>query len=281
MGFLLSVHRSILDPAFYDEVRGGRVVSAVRYLLTLTAVAALVGTIGRTSYFVDAENGFPARAAEILQGTEIVDGVFYPGEETPHVARRSQLAEIFRLILPVAEPSTFVPDSAVVIDTTVAPQEAAERSGLLIFTRRHLVAYPGTFMARVVPYVEVFGDADRFRFTPQAIRGFVMAHLVGIALQFAFVELAFMAFHTLFGIAFLNIAAYILRAGRTGHRRESLLMACYAVTPLTVGMAIQEMAGTAVEGIWYVFICVSLFVLLRGVRRIIRNESAGADTRTK
>jgi len=276
LAFFSDLHRSIFDARFYREAvtrSRGRVVLFMAALLLLTS---LVSGLAKAFYFVDPERGVAALVGSLFGGMEIRDGRLLTDREPPYPISGSALAA-FMDRLAGGYPRFFdterIPDNFIVVDTrTPSAQYAAGQSAPAIVLKETAADFVN--MRVEVPYTALIGRKN-LKFTAPAIqeylnasRGYAAAHFVILSLFSGFFSITLSA-------AFLSLAAYIFSADRSNGYGYFLRLACYSVTPVTLGAALVSLSGVSAEWTWHVFIIISTILMFRAMANSTLDKASG------
>jgi len=269
--FFATLHRTIFDPGFYREEQGRSLKRALSYWCALLAFVTVTGGAFHAWYLYQR---LPGPLAAMFEGLEIRDGVLAADRPMPYAPASGHLTEIADRIFIVNPLSGFLPDSVVWFDTVALADTALPRSAVIAFTRRHLVVNRGTPFPMALPYEKLFGTAT-VSFTVAGIRSYLVRQAAGILLQLMVQDLALIVLYLFPLVCFLAFAAYILNMQTLRSWKQAFAASFYAITPTAVGLVLQSMAGTNIQGTGYVFTLVSYFVLFRGIRPVPAQKKAG------
>lgn len=267
MGFFSTIHRSVLDPQFFVELRGYSFFKAVRYLLLLVLFGSIISGIAHSAYFLDPQKGFAPRAAAAFKDLRIENGRLVPARQTPYVPDQSALRELMILAVGMPELIDVFPDSLVIIDTAATAADRRHPGTLAVFTSTSLVLYPTASFAMKVPYDAVFGSNAGVLFDAETISAKLRRHPVTVAMQFVVQDGLLCFLNAFLSVVFMVFAAFILNFRTENRWRYSIVASIYATTPVVLGGAIAAISGTHVRGIWYFFMILASIVLFRGIRR--------------
>lgn len=276
MDFLTSIHRSVFDPTLYRDVVGKRRRSAVWYVLSLTAVVVGVCTVAHMSGLLKAENPAVVQVSRLFRGLEIRDGELFCADSTSRVVLgRRSIAKLAGVAAPNLGLLRQIPETLLVADAGVDTGNVDSTvGGLYVMAGRGLILHNSGPGPIVFSYPSVLGRRS-FDFGPDAIVGLMKRHIVALFFMFTVRDGFWVLVELLFSIVFLTFAACILK-GPTGRLPLSVcyVFACYAATPVALGIALQAAAGTSFEIARYGFMLASFVVLVRGIRALVRSQSA-------
>lgn len=263
MNFLITIHRSIVDPSFYKEIAAFRRRKVVFYFLKLLLLTVLVTAAAHAFYLVHPQRGIAQKIETVFSGMEIVDGVLNPNCLTPYYPPSYLLTPILEQLLGTGSILSDNPDSMLVIDTSNGSRYpfnvtyALKKNELsFIFNNVELLRSP---------YDKLFHNTKHFKFTAEDIRQTLLHNISDIFLSCIIMSFFQNMFLLIFSIFFLAIAAFIFRV--EGDLRFSFFLraACYAVTPIAVGIMMIGLSGVRISWTWHILIFISTIVMFRAI----------------
>jgi len=276
LAFFSDLHRSIFDARFYREAvtrSRGRVLLFMAALLLLTSVVA---GLAKAFYFVHPERGVAALAGSLFGGMEIRDGRLLTDREPPYSISGSSLAALMDRLAggyPRFFDTERMPDNFLVVDTRTPPAPyAMGPSAPAIVLKETAVDFVN--MRVEIPYAALFGRKN-MQFTASAVqeylnagRGYAAAHFIILSLFSGFFSITLSA-------AFLSLAAYIFTTDRSNGYGYFLRLACYSVTPVTLGAALVSLSGVSADWTWHVFIIISTILMFRAMANSSLDKASG------
>jgi hypothetical protein len=168
-------------------------------------------------------------------------------------------------------------DSIVIFDTTISgqyplkvPVALLKKNVLyIVFGKKH--AYP-------IPYSALFFGEKNLKFNAQEISRFLNSHISAIFVNCFFTSFFRNLFVLIFSIVFLATAAFIFRVEKTLKFFFYIKVACFAVTPISIGTVIVALSGVRVAWTWQLLILISTIVMFRAlIASIVTTNKPGEE----
>ena len=279
MAFLSDLHRSIFDARFYREAIGRSRGRIVLFMVKLLVLTSLVAGFAKAYYFINSDRGVAALVGTLFGGMEVRDGRLLTDREPPYTISGNALAELMDRMAGYPRFFDRLPDNFLVVDTRTPPETyAMGASSPAVVLKESTVEFVN--MRFEVPYEALIGKRD-LKFTTQSVqeylyagKGYVAAHFIILSLFFGFFSIALSA-------TFLSLAAYIFSADRSSGYGYFLRIACYSVTPVTLGAALVALSGVSAEWTWHVFIVISTILMFRAMANSTLDKASGENSEAK
>lgn len=266
MAFFSDLHRSIFDARFYREAvrrSWGRVALFMIKLLILTS---LITGFAKAYYFVHSERGIAALVGTLFGDMEIRDGRLITGRETPYTISGNTLAALMDRLAGYTRFFDRLPDNFIVVDTRTPPEpHGTGQSAPAIVLKKTTAEFVN--MRLEVPYEALIGKKN-LKFTTSAVQEYLNAVRGYVAVHFIIISLFMGFFSITLSAAFLSLAAYVFTADRSNGYGYFLRIACYSITPVTLGAALVSLSGVSAEWTWHVFIVISTIIMFRALANI-------------
>lgn len=269
MIFFLSIHRSIVDAGFYAEIRRSALRTCFWYVIRLFFLAIFVIACSRLYYALDKDKGLPAQFAFLLENVTIAKGTLSYNGDLPHLADKYAIGSIIDILSDRGDISIILPDSIMVIDT--GNQIPLGRQTRIALRSSYAEMHFFGPVAMRLPYSVLFPDSAAHRFTREGNSDYFHRNAVSLWGSLA-ATAAFSGIFQLAGtIVFLAAMAFFFGFPRLFQFSQLLKMACFSVTPICIGDAL--LALTATKMVWpgYLFFCLSVFILLRGMKGAVQS----------
>jgi len=276
LSFFSDLHRSIFDARFYREATErswGRVVLFTVKLLVLTS---LITGFSKAYYFVNPERGVAALVGTLFGDMEIRDGRLLTDREPPYTISGNALAALMDRLAGHSSFFDRMPDNFILVDTRKPPEpHSIGPTAPAIVLKAATVEFVN--MRMEVPYEALVGKKN-LKFTTAAVQEYLNANWGYVAAHFIIINLFFGFFSITITAAFLSLAAYIFSADRSNGYGYFLRLACYAVTPVTLGTALVSLSGVSAEWTWHVFIIISTILMFRAMANGTLDKASGENS---
>lgn len=263
MSFLSDLHRSIFDARFYRDVIGRSWVCNVLFLAKLLVFTTLIAGFAKAYYFVHSERGVAVLVGSVFGDMELRGGRLSTAREPPYAVSGDALTVLMNRLAGYSRFFDQLPANFLVVDTRDQPDQyntgAAAPAIVLKKTSAEFVN-----MGMEVPYVALFGKSD-LTFTAASVQKYLNGKFGYVAAHFIIIGLFFGFFSITLSIFFLSAAAYIFSTDRSCGYERFLRIACYSVTPVTLGSAIVAISGVSADWTWHVFIVISTVLMFRSM----------------
>jgi len=275
LAFFSDLHRAVFDVRFYKEAIGRSWGRTAMFMVQLLILTSLVSGFAKAYYFVHAERGVAALAGALFGGLEIRGGRLITDREPPYPLSGEALATLLDRLAgyQYQRLADRMPDNFIVVDTRTPPGHyAMGATAPAVVLKKTTVEFVNMHIE--APY-EAFIGKKNMKFTTQAVqeyldanKGYVVAHFIIISLVFGFFSVAISA-------VFLSLAAYIFSTDRSIGYGRFLHIACYAITPVTLGAALVAVSGVSAEWTWHVFIVISTILMFRAMTNNALDKASG------
>jgi len=265
-------HRSIIDVSLYREIGQWPLRRVGGYLVRIFLLAALVISCARVYRMLDGTSGLAAHLTAIFSGCSVNSGVLTVSRATPYPVDNYAATEAFYQLFGSGGPHYALPDSFAVIDTQArdAPRQTSIR---VVFASRNLLLNSGMFPQVRISYAALLPASGGFVLDRTTIdRG--MKHLVvPLCLFVGLQEFFFNFFLVVITVMFLAGMSYALSLPRLLGFAVYVKMACACCTPMIAGDACIALAGAQMAWPAYLFFCISVFILLRGIKAVAQQSN--------
>jgi hypothetical protein len=265
VSFFSDLHNSIFSARFYGSVSEKSAGEALRFIVVVCVLTAVVSGAAHTYYSFDRKTGMAAQAAAMLDGMEFKNGSLDPHVATPYLPGTDHLEKLLKTLFCVPRFFTSLPDSYFVVDTSEAAVPRKNPRTQILMGRRNLYLNPGTSVRFVVPYSLLLRGSDLV-VTEESVRTLLVKNIVVVASNFIMETGLVNTIVFLLSIVFLTFAAYIFRLERARKLGEFLKIACFAASPVYAGTNIVAFSGTTFPWTWHIMILFATFVMFRGVQ---------------
>jgi hypothetical protein len=258
LGFFVQLHRSVVDPSFYVEALAYPVRKIAGFLVCLLLFTTFVSGLAQLYYLFDKKEGIPEQIETTFRGMEIKNGILASSMPMPYYPVLSQYLENGS-------------DSAIVIDTAVKNSYLNRAPIIVMQSNRIVFAFTSKKVIQI-PY-KTFLGVENFKFTAGFIREFLTRNIVQLILYIwiaaFFQNIIFLAFSVLF----LTLAAFIFRIEKQYSLKDYLRVACFAVSPVSIGTILVAISGVKFPWTWHLFIFISTIVMFRAIVATTRNSN--------
>jgi len=267
------LHRSIFDAHFYREAIGRSRGRIVLFMVKLLILTSLVTGLAKAYYFVHSERGVAALAGALFGGMEVRDGHLLTDREPPYAISGDALAALMDRLAGYQRFFDRLPDNFLVVDTRTPPESyAIGPSAPAIVLKTTTVEFVN--MRVEVPYEALIGKTN-LKFTASAIQNYLNANRGYVAAHFVIISLFLGSFSIALCAVFLSLAAYVFSTDRSNGYGYYLRIACYSITPVTLGTALVSLSGVSAEWTWHVFVIISTILMFRAMANGTLDKTSG------
>jgi hypothetical protein len=258
-------HRSIVDASLLKEVSQWPLRRAGGYLVRIFLLAALVISCARLYRMLDRANGLAAYCAVIFEGCGVDNGALTASRAMPYPVDTYAATEVFYQLFGPGGPHYALPDSFAVIDTQAhdVPRKSNAR---VLFSSRNLLLNSGMFSPVRIAYSALLPASGRFTLDRDVINRGIKRRIIPLCLAVALQEFVFNFFLAALTVLFLAGMSYAFSLPRLLGFGCYLKMACACCTPMIAGDALIALSGAQMAWPGYLFFCISVFILLRGIK---------------
>jgi hypothetical protein len=258
-------HRSIVDASLLKEVSQWPLRRVGGYLLRIFLLSALAISCARVYRMYDGTNGLAAHCTVIFEGCGVDNGVLTASRAMPYPVDAYAATEVFYQLFGPGGPHYALPDSFAVIDTQA--RDVPRQSGIrVLITSRNLLLNSGMFPPVRIPYSALLPASGRFALDRNVIDRGIKRLIVPLCLAVALQEFVFNFFLVVLTVLFLAGMSYALSLPRLLGFGRYFKMACACCTPMIAGDALIALSGAQMAWPAYLFFCISVFILLRGIK---------------
>jgi hypothetical protein len=245
-------------------------------MVKLLVLTSLVTGFAKAYYFVHSERGVAALAVALFDGMELRDGRLLTDREQPYSLSGNALAALMDRLMGEQHLFDRIPENVLVVDTRTPPKPYGEGGAApAIVLREATVEFVNIRIE--VPYEALIGRKN-LKFTAQAFQEYLNASMGRVAMHFIIISLFFGFFSLALSAVFLSLAAYIFSSDRSNGYGHFLRLACYAVTPVTLGAALVAVSGVSAEWTWHVFIVISTILMFRAMTNSSPGKASGENS---
>ncbi len=282
MKFLVQIHRAITDPSYYNDIVALRFRSAFWFFIRILCVFALLAAVVHTSLLTRKGSELSKTLAEIFTGITIQKNTMQLPAVLPYIPPARTIATIIDVINNTNSNGAVVPESLLVFDTTHIPSQS---SRFIQFGATAIsIHFRGKSNGIEFPYKQVLDSTGNGDFSQTSIEHFFgrlwPSLFVGALIQNVIVlfSAAIAALFFLFGIAIFSGAYF-----KIGFK-AFMKISCFALTPSLIGCMLMLVSGTratlpfsgnAVPWLFYIFVGISAFSMLRGLRYVVTSAHHG------
>jgi len=282
LNFFLKIHKSVVVPDFYRLVAGFSAKTVFVFVAQMCLLTALISGCALTYYALDLKTGLPAKVPEMLPGMSFKNGVLDPGRPTPFVPSKSSVSSVFETIFRMPGIIDDAPESLVVVDTSQKALADKKSPSRVLLTSKSLeIQFNSSTPVRLsYPYAKWLRGAGTVAFTPEGIRRFLMHNIAAVSVNFCVQSAGINTGIFLMSIIFLGFAACIFRIDRQRSLGACFKMACFAVSPMFIGVNLIAVSGAKLPVAWHIMLILSTIVMVRGInaeRRALLNDSRKLD----
>jgi len=266
VNFFYELHRSMVDPQFYNEAltyKRSRVIWYVIFLLLLTSI---VTVIAQWWYQIESDDGIPNAIEMALSGMEIKDGQLDPHVQTPFVPSSKNSWPLMSAVF-FQNGMIQAADTLLFVDTSSSQTFKLKAPFFALGKDRLYFNYDDKYFKASISYAVLLNGRKNLKFTASEIRSFIStpSFLPTIIISLFVTTMFQNALTIIFSIVFLAVAAFIFRIERMNGFLIFLRASSFAITPMALGLMLIEVAGVQVIWGWHLLIFISTIVLFRGV----------------
>jgi hypothetical protein len=262
LGFFVQLHRSVVEPSFYIEVLAYPVRKIAGFLVCLFLFVAFVSGLAQSYYLFDKKAAFPEQIETAFKGMEIKNGILASSMPVPYYPALNQYFETGS-------------DSAIVIDTTVGNSLLNRAPIIIMQSNRIMFAFTPKNVFQI-PY-KTFLGVENFKFTADYIRAFLARNFIQLLFYVWIIGFVQNTVFMAFSVLFLTLAAFIFRIEKQYSFKDYLKVACFAVSPVSIGTILVAISGVKFQWTWHLFIFISTIVMFRAIVATTRksNDDSG------
>lgn len=239
----------------------------IRYLVILLIITSVVTAIAQTFYLIGVHRGMPETLAKAFPGMELREGRLYPPFDKPYYPPSYRIAPLLNQLIGLPTLFESEADSILLVDTA-SESTAPLKVPLIILKATTVQILLGAEMTMEFPYEYFLFGTNNLHFTPDYLRKFMMSHSGGILFGYLFAALLHQCVLFSFSIFFLSAAAYIFRLDRQRTFKQYMKIACFAVSPVAVGIALVAVAGVKIAWVWHILIFLATLIMFRAILTI-------------
>ena len=263
--FFLKIHKSIVSPEFYTAISGFSGKTVWIFFAQLCFLTAAISGGAYTYYALDVNKGLPARISEMLPGMSLKNGVLDPGRSTPYYPSKSSVSNVMNVVFCVPGLFDEAADSSIVVDTAAGRTLGNGAREKVLLGSRFLEIQSKPSKPIRLDYAKWMPGIKTIAFTKEGIRRFLLLDIAGVAFSFCLQSGAINTGVFCMSIMFLGLAACIFRIEKKKTIGRCFKMACFAVSPMFVGVNLIALSGTQFPVGWHIMLIVSTVVLFRGI----------------
>jgi len=266
VNFFYELHRSMVDPQFYNEVLTYKRSRVAWYVVLLLLLTSVVTIIAQWWHQIESDDGIPHAIELALSGMEIKDGRLDPHVQTPFVPPSKNSWPLMSAIFS-QNGMIQATDTLIFIDTTSTQTFKLKVPYLALGKDQVYLNYDDKYFKKSVPYTMLLNGEKNFKFTISEIRSLFKKpwFFVQLIIIMFFATIIQNLIIIIFSIFFLAVAAYIFRIERLTGFSIFLRASTFAITPMALGLMLINVAGVQVVWGWHLLIFISTIVLFRGV----------------
>jgi hypothetical protein len=273
LAFFSDLHRAIFDARFYREATWRSWGRVGLFMVKLLVLTSLVTGFARAYYFVHPERGVAALVGTLFGDMEIRDGRLLTDRDQPYAISGNALAALMDRLAGHSRFFGRLPDNFLVVDTRTPPEpHGLGPSAPAVVLKRATAEFVN--MRIEVPYAALIGKRN-MKLTAADTQEYLNANKGYMAACFIIMSLFSGFFSITLSAAFLSLAAYIFSADRSSGYGYFLRVACYSVTPVTLGAALVSLSGVSAEWTWHVFIVISTLIMFRAIANGTLDKASG------
>lgn len=265
INFFLKVHSSIVSPDYYTSIADFSVKTVGVFVLQVCFLTAVITGGAYTFYALDADKGLPARITAMLPGMSIKNGVLDPGRTTPFYPSKSSVSNVIDMVFCIPGLFEEAADSSIVVDTMDGKTLRAGDRAKVLLAGRYLEIQSKSYKPIRFAYAKWMPGVTSIIFTKSEIRRFLLFNITGVAFNFFMLSGAIHTCIFCMSIMFLGFAACIFRIEKKETVGKCFKMACFAVSPMFVGVNIIALSGAQFAVGWHIMLILSTVVLFRGI----------------
>ena len=279
--FFVKIHRSVVSPDFYISARLFPFGWVILFFGQLCLITTLVSGVAATLYSLNINKGLPAQVSQMLPGMAIKNGVLDPGRATPYIPEKPSVSAVFNTLSCMPGFFDSIASSFLVVDTSLLYKPVSTGYPSIVLALRQIVVHTDSTHAIAFSYAHSLPFAANIAFTPEGVHGFLVHNIIGVLLNFCIQVGLVNSFMFFVSCIFLAFAAYIFRADKKYRFIEFLKTACFAITPVFIGINLIALSGVTLANAWGILIIISTILMFRGVRAQLRAGMTGTKTPTE
>jgi hypothetical protein len=241
-------------------------------MIKLIIFTSLIMGFAKAYYFVHSDRGVAALVSAVFGDMEIREGRLTANREVPYAITGNDLAELMDRLAGYPRFFDKMPENFIVVDTRTPPVTHSGAAAPAIVLKGSSVEFVN--MRVEMPYEALIGKRN-IEFTVQAVQDYISGNKSYVAAHFIITSLFFGFFSIALSALLLSFAAYVFSVDRSCGYRSFLRLACYSVTPVTLGAAIVSMSGVNAEWTWHVFIVISTVLMFRAIANRSLDKASG------
>jgi hypothetical protein len=270
--FFVKIHKSIVTPAFYVDVRFFSFGRAVLFFVQMCVITALICGGSATYFALNKEKGLPTQISQMLPGMSIQNGVLNPGRATPYIPEQWAVSSVFNTLSTLPGFFDSVSTSFLIVDTSSAQLPKPSAFPSIVLGARQITIRTDSLHA--IPFSYGFITSN-IVFTPDGVHAFLMHNVVSMLINFCFQTGVVNSFIFFVSCIFLAFAAYIFRADKRFRFTGFIKTACFAITPVFIGTNCIALSGMTINSAWEILIIIATVLMFRGVRAQMLASVAG------
>jgi Protein of unknown function (DUF1189) len=265
INFFLKIHRSVVSPDFYATAAGFSGKTVFIFVVQLCLLTAAINGAAYTYYALDVNKGLPARISQMLPGMSLKNGVLDPGRRTPYYPSKTSVSNVLNVVFCVPGLFDEVADSSIVVDTAAGRTLGNSSREKVLLASRFLEIQSKSSTPVKLAYAKWIPGSEAIDFTKEGIKRFMVLDIAGVAFNFFLQSGAINTGVFCMSIMFLGFAACIFRIEKKKNIGRCFKMACFAVSPMFVGVNLIALSGTKFPMGWHLMLILSTVVLFRGI----------------
>ena len=263
--FFATVHKSILSADFYRNVRYFSPVTALKFVLQMCLLTALISGAAYTYYAFDDQRGLPAIVPEVFPGMSLKNGLLDPGRSTPFAPEKAYSVKMLNMLFCMPGVFDVLPDSFIVVDTSLGALEKHSIAQLIVSDRFFALKTKQSTSMKIA-YSKLFPGPDTIAFTRTGMDKLLRKNRLNMFINF-FIQTGIITAGALcVSIIFLTFAAFIFRIEKREKVGCYFKKACFAVSPIFIGNNLIAASGSHIPNTWYLLLMIAVFVMFRGIR---------------
>lgn len=272
MGFFLQLHRSVLDPSFYKEAIAYPRRTVIGFVFGLLFFTVFLTGLSQTYYLIDKQKGISDLFENAFGGMEIRDGVLDPKVATPYFPPAYKIMPILDRFFGTPHLFSGTSDSVIVVDTG-AVNSYLLHAPIIVMGADRLSLLFNKQTSFQIPYRNFLFGTERLRFTSDSVRAFLIKNFVTLLIYAWITNFTQYVFLFGFSILFLATAAFIFRIEKEYNLKKYIKIACFSVSPLSIGIILVSISGVKLEWTWHLLIFLSTVIMFRAIVASTKNSS--------
>lgn len=266
--FFLSIHRSILDPAFYQEVLSFRKRRVWAFLVSLLLLTSSIVSIFHYIRVSDKDNGLPRLLPATLSGVRIEGDQLINERDSKYSIDPITLNEIIVLLSENGNTSeVLMPDSLIFIngkDDSVPSKE----SGIFLSFNRNSVLLKGKDRGYISFSYKYLTYGATVEFTEDSVAHYFKKRAFEVYVNLLLIHFLKFSFHFFSSVIFLAIAAFIFKRAIINNFFILFKLSLYASSVLAIENVVTAAAGYSPLITWYFAVFISIYAIFRGLNYI-------------